>query len=323
VKKLVIQIPCYNEASALPITLSQLPRKIEGVDRVEWLIIDDGSTDGTVQAAEASGADHIVRHKSNLGLARAFQTGIEEALRVGAHIIVNTDADNQYRAEDISKLVEPILNGEADVVIGTRPVGSISHFSATKKLLQRVGSWFARKLSRTSVKDAPSGFRAISRDAALRMNILSEYTYTLETLIQAGQTGMVVKSVPVRTNAPMRPSRLISGQWTYVWKSLVTMVRIYMTYRPFEFFLLPGLVLCFGGGLLFLRYFVIMLQGGGKGHVQSVVVGAMLLVAGGGAVVLALVVDLIGVNRKLLEKQNRRLAELEAQVRGLGKSEDG
>ena len=282
--KLIIQIPCYNEAESLPLTLSQLPREVPGVDLVEWLVIDDGSEDDTAQVALAHGVDHLARHKGHLGLARAFETGLDKALQLGADIIVNTDADNQYRAEDIPALVAPILSGEADLVVGERPISEIEHFSWSKKRLQQLGSWVVRKMSRTSVRDAPSGFRAMSREAANRLNVLGFYTYTLETLIQAGHSYMAVKSVPIRINKPLRPSRLFSNPVSYVWKSLVTMIRIYITYSPFRGFALPGLVFLSLGGLLFLRYAYFLVQGAGKGHVQSVIVGALFLGAGGGPV---------------------------------------
>ena len=313
--KLIIQIPCYNEAESLPLTLGRLPRELPGVDVVEWLVIDDGSKDGTAQVALANGVDHLARHKGHFGLARAFETGLDTALRLGADIIVNTDADNQYRAEDIPVLIAPILSGEADLVVGERPISEIQHFSRSKKLFQRLGSWAVRKMSRTEVRDAPSGFRAMSREAAGRLNVLGFYTYTLETLIQAGHSAMVVKSVPVRINPPMRPSRLFANPVTYVWKSLVTMFRIYITYSPFRGFALPGLVFLGLGGLLFTRYAYFVFQGAGKGHVQSVIVGSLLLGTGGALFVVSLIVDLISANRKLLEKLNLRIISLESELK--------
>ena len=312
--KLIIQIPCFNEAESLPLTLSQLPREVPGVDVVEWLVIDDGSTDRTAQVALAHGVDHLARHKGHLGLARAFETGLDTAVHLGADIIVNTDADNQYHAGDIPALVAPILSGEADMVVGERPIQDIEHFSWSKKKLQQIGSWVVRKMSRTTVRDAPSGFRAMSREAANRLNVLGFYTYTLETLIQAGHSYMTVKSVPVRINKPMRPSRLFSNPVSYVYKSMVTMFRIYMTYSPFRGFALPGLVFLSLGGLLFLRYAYFVIQGAGKGHVQSVIVGALFLGAGGALFTVSLIVDLISANRKLLEKLNLRVTSLETAI---------
>ena len=234
--KLVIQIPCYNEAATLGTTLRELPRTVPGVDRVEWLVIDDGSTDATVAVAREHGVDHIVRLPVNRGLARAFMAGLEAALRVGADIIVNTDADNQYCAADIPALVAPVVAGRADMVIGARPIGDIAHFSPAKKLLQRIGSRVVQLASNTRVPDAPSGFRAFSLAAATQLNVFSSYTYTLETIIQAGQKGLVVDSVPVRVNADLRPSRLVRSVPQYLWRSGLTIGHIFLIYRPFRFF---------------------------------------------------------------------------------------
>ena len=234
--KLIIQIPCFNEEGSLPESLKYLPRQIPGFDSVQWLVVDDGSTDRTVEVARAAGVDHIISLASNGGLAKAFSAGLEECLRLGADVIVNTDADNQYNADDIPLLVEPILRGEADMVIGERPISSIRHFSPLKKLLQKWGSAVVRSMSRTDVRDAPSGFRAFSRDAAMRLNVFSEYTYTLETIIQAGQEGMVVKSVPIRVNGETRPSRLVKSIGSCVKRSVLTMFRVFVIYRPMRFF---------------------------------------------------------------------------------------
>ena len=239
--KLVIQIPCYNEAETLPVTLGQLPREVPGVDCVEWLVIDDGSRDKTAQVAREYGVDHVVQFKTNLGLARAFLAGLDAALQVGADIIVNTDADNQYRSDDIEALIRPILGGNAEIVVGARPISEILEFSFAKKLLQRFGSWVVRSVSSAEVPDAPSGFRAMSREAAMRLNVFSDYTYTLETIIQAGRKGIAIQSVPIRTNPSLRPSRLISSVPAYVRRSAETIVRISMTYRPFRFFAVPAL----------------------------------------------------------------------------------
>ena len=311
--KLIIQIPCYNEASTLPRALAELPREAPGFDVVEWLIIDDGSADATSAVAREHGVDHVVRHTSNLGLARAFMTGLEECIKRGADVIVNTDADNQYDARDIPRLIEPILAGKAELVVGARPIEQIAHFSPVKKALQRAGSAVVRIVSRTSVPDAPSGFRAISRRAAMQLNVFNSYTYTLETIIQAGHKGIPVTSVPVRTNADLRPSRLVRSIPSYVRRSLVTIVRIFMTYKPAPFFGIPGLVALLIGLGLGLRFFVYYLLGAGEGHIQSVILAALLMGTGFFLVVIGLVTDLISVNRKLLSKFDWKLAQLDRQ----------
>ena len=241
--KLIIQIPCHNEAGTLPVTLAALPRQVDGFEKVEWLIIDDGSTDQTAEVARRHGADHVVRHVRNRGLARAFMTGLEASVQLRADVIVNTDADNQYDARDIPALVGPILGGHADLVVGSRPIETIQHFSPIKKLLERLGSWVVRVASKTDIADAPSGFRALSRDAARQMMVFSKYTYTLETIIQAGQKAMAIKSVPVRVNGELRPSRLVRSIPSYVWRSMVTILRIFIVYRPFLFFGTIGVAL--------------------------------------------------------------------------------
>jgi glycosyltransferase involved in cell wall biosynthesis len=258
-RKLIIQIPCYNEAETLPITLDDLPRTVPGYDIVEWLIIDDGSTDKTAEVARQHGVDHIVSLRHNQGLARAFMVGIEACVRLGAHTIVNTDADNQYQAKYIPDLVEPILSGNADFVVGCRPVRDIEHFSPTKKLLQRLGSWTVRFASGADVQDAPSGFRAIHWETALHLNVFSNYTYTLETLIQAGRKNIRIKSVPVDVNGVLRPSRLIRSIPTYIRRSIVTILRIFLIYKPFRTFSVLGLLF----GLLFLAVFLRGMQGSG------------------------------------------------------------
>ncbi|MBI5099732.1 MAG: glycosyltransferase family 2 protein [Nitrospirae bacterium] len=310
-KKLIVQIPCYNEEGTLGITFSSLPRKIPGIDVVEWLIIDDGSTDRTTDVALSHNADHIVRLPINQGLAKAFVAGLEASVKAGADIIVNIDADNQYCADDIPKLIAPILSGEAEIVVGSRTISDIRHFSLAKKILQKIGSWVVRFTSRTDIPDAPSGFRAMSREAAMRLHVFNEYTYTLETIIQAGQKGMAIKSVPVRINKDLRPSRLVKSIPSYVRRSISTIVRIFMTYNPFGFFAIPG-VISFGLGLLlgfrFLYYYV---SGDGSGHVQSVILAALLLGIGFFLSVIGLVADLISVNRKLLEKIDWRLKQFE------------
>ena len=299
---LIIQIPCFNEATTLGITLASLPRAVPGFGRVEWMIIDDGSTDDTVAVAQAAGVDHIVRLAHNQGLARAFAAGIEAALRAGADVIVNTDADNQYRAEDIPKLTAPILAGDADLVIGARPIIDTPHFSPTKKALQLVGSMVVRMASRTEVVDAPSGFRALSRAAAERLHVHGEYTYTLETIIAAGQSRMAVASVPIRTNPDLRPSRLVKSVPGYVLRSAITILRSFATYKPLRFFCGIGLVLFAGGFALGLRYLYLAVLGDGDGHVQSVILSALLVGMGVFTGLIGIVADLIAVNRELLEK---------------------
>lgn len=309
--KLVIQIPCYNEQDSLPIALAELPRTVEGFDEVEWLIIDDGSVDRTVEVALANGVDHVARHTVNSGLAVAFMTGLEASLRAGADVIVNTDADNQYRADDIPALVAPVLAGEADMVVGARPISEIEHFSPSKKFLQGLGSWAVRAVSRTTVPDAPSGFRAISRKAALRMNVFNQHTYTLETLIQAGQQGMSVATVPVRVNADLRESRLVKSISHYIRRSVVTMVRGFMTYKPLKFFMMPGLALTFAGLLVGARFLYFFFTGEGGGHVQSLILTAVLMIVGFQLMLFGLLADLSGVNRKQLEEVQLRLRRLE------------
>ena len=310
VNKVIIQIPCLNEAKTLGITLSTLPRTLDGVNIVEWLVVDDGSTDETVEIARSLGVDHIVRHNKNLGLARAFETGIEAAVRAGADIIVNTDADNQYCADDIPKLIKPIMEG-ADIVIGSRPIEDMEHFSWLKKKLQKLGSQFIRTISNTDIPDAPSGFRAISKDAALRLNIFSEYTYTLETIIQAGQKNMTITSVDVRVNDDLRPSRLVSSLPSYIKRSVVTAARIFITYRPLRFFASAGAIVFFMGLMIGLRFVYFYISGNGDGHIQSLILTAILLLIGFQLIIIGIVADLISVNRKLLEKIDGRLKRLE------------
>ncbi len=318
--KLIIQIPCYNEAPTLGITLEALPREIPGVDSVQWLIIDDGSVDSTVEVAKEYNVDHIVRLPQNQGLARAFMAGIDECLRQGADIIVNTDADNQYCADDIEKLVQPIVDGKAQMVVGQRPIEDTPHFSKLKKVLQKVGSWVVRQVSNAEVADAPSGFRAISRATAMQLNVFNDYTYTLETLIQAGQNNMAVTSVPIRTNADLRPSRLFKSIRGYVSRSATTIIRIFMTYRPLQFFAIPGAALCATSLFLCMRYLVFYLMGSGAGHIQSLLLAGILMSAGLLSVVVGLIGDLISVNRKLLEKINWRVQQLDASVADLQQS---
>jgi len=305
-KKLIIQIPCFNEEETLPAALADLPREVEGFERVEWLIIDDGSVDNTAEVARENGVHHVVRHTRNQGLARAFMTGLERGLELGADVIVNTDADNQYNGADIHNLVVPIVKGEADLVIGERPIESIEHFSMLKKWLQRLGSWVVRKASDTDVPDAPSGFRAISRAAATELNVFNDYTYTLETIIQAGQRSMAIASVPVRVNEDLRPSRLVKSIPSYIKRSVFTIIRIFVIYRPFRFFASIGAVI-FGLGLLLgLRFVIYWMLGEGAGHVQSLILAAVLLIAGFQTVLVAFLADQLAANRLLLQQVRSR-----------------
>ena len=302
--KLIIQIPCYNEAETLGIALSALPRQVPGFDSVEWLIIDDGSTDDTVKVALSHGVDHVVRHTRNQGLARGFMNGLQACLEHGADVIVNTDADNQYEADDIPLLTAPIVNGKADIVIGARPIQAIEHFSPIKKLLQKLGSWVVRVASKTSIPDAPSGFRAMSRSAAQRLTVFSDYTYTLETIIQAGQKNMAITSVPIRVNGDLRPSRLVKSISSYIRRSIVTIIRVFVIYRPFRFFASIGITL-FGLGFLIGMRFVykwLTTDNGYDGHVQSLILASSLMVIGFQTILIAFVADLLSANRKLLEE---------------------
>jgi len=316
--KLIIQIPCFNEAESLPVTLQQLPRNLEGVDSIEWLIIDDGSTDDTIQVAKQHGVDHVVRLIAHQGLATGFMAGIHACIDLGADIIVNTDADNQYHAGDIPRLIQPILDGKAEFVVGERPISEIKHFSPLKKLFQKWGSWFVRVVSNTNVPDAPSGFRAFSREAAMRMHVFSNYTYTIETIIQAGLRGMAVTSVPIRTNGFLRKSRLISNVPAYLYRSLSTIIRIFMTYRPLVFFVVPGSIAFLLGTLLGLRflYFFFVTQTS-SGHIQSLILTAVLLILGGLLIIFGLIADLISSNRKLIEDVEYRLYKTQEQINDL------
>jgi glycosyltransferase involved in cell wall biosynthesis len=309
--KLIIQIPCYNEAQTLAIALQDLPRSVKGFDTVEWLIVNDGSTDNTVDVAKSHGVDHVVSFARNQGLARAFMAGLDACLRLGADVIVNTDADNQYSAEDIPFLLQPILDGKAEMVIGSRPISEIDHFSLTKKLLQKLGSLVVRLTSRTSVPDAPSGFRAISREAALRLNVFNEYTYTLETLIQAGQKNMAITSVPVRVNEDLRPSRLVKSIFSYIKNSVITIARIFVVYKPFRFFMTIGFVLFSAGFVIGLRFLYYYFREGGEGHVQSLILASILLGIGFQTMLVAFLADLLAVNRRLMEDVQYRLKKMQ------------
>jgi glycosyltransferase involved in cell wall biosynthesis len=309
--KLIIQIPCYNEAGTLSIALAALPREVAGFDTVEWLIIDDGSQDDTAGIANACGVDHIVRFTRNQGLAAAFLAGLDACLAAGADVIVNTDADNQYDATYIPALTAPILAGKADMVIGARPIGSIEHFSGLKKRLQNLGSWVVRAASNTSVPDAPSGFRAMSRKAAMELNVFNEYTYTLETIIQAGQKRLAVVSIPISVNGDLRPSRLVRSIPSYVWRSLIVICRIFVTYKPFLVFTAVGSAFLTVGFAIGLRFLYHYFNGQGGGHVQSVILAALLLGVGFFLIVGGVIADLISVNRKLLERVDYRLRRIE------------
>lgn len=310
--KLIIQIPCHNEERTLPATLVDLPRTVRGFDSVEWLVIDDGSRDRTAEAARAGGVDHVVRFSRNRGLARAFEAGIAACLARGADVIVNTDADNQYDASCIPDLVEPILRGEADIVVGCRPIESIAHFSWLKKRLQRLGSWLMRRVTGGDVTDAVSGFRALSREAALHVVVTSDYTYTLETLVAATHQRFKVAAVNVRTNRMLRPSRLIGSMWRYLGRQLVTLMRVYSMYRPLRVFLTTGSLAIAGGLALIVRYLILKyVYGEGKGHVQSVVAAGLLLNVGALLVMMGVMADVIRANRLYLERLIYRVRRLE------------
>jgi glycosyltransferase involved in cell wall biosynthesis len=309
--KVVIQIPCYNEAESLPITLAALPAELTGVDELEILVVDDGSTDGTGAVAAAHGVTHVITHGRNMGLAAAFLSGLRAALISGADIVVNLDADNQYCADCIPDLIKPIMDGQAEMVIGARSIDTIQDFSTVKKVLQRLGSWAVRQASGTDVPDAPSGFRAISREAALKIRVYNDYTYTLETIIQAGQKGIPIKSVPVKTNKSLRPSRLVSSIPRYILKSVITIVRIFIVYRPFRFFFSAGAGLAGVGTLIGLRFLWFYLTDQGGGHVQSLILASILVGIGFQTVVVAFLADLLSVNRRFLEEIDYRMRKQE------------
>ena len=313
--KLIIQIPCFNEADSLPETLIALPRQIEGIDIIEILIIDDGSKDNTSDVARRFGVHHIVRHRTNRGLAAAFQSGINKALAEGADIIVNTDADNQYEGQDIGKLVAPVLAGEADIVVGDRGVRNNAHFGPFKRLLQMFGSATVKRLSNTQITDAVSGFRAISRAAAQKINITSSFSYTTEMLIQAGRKRMAVVSVPVRTNGAVRPSRLFKSIPQFITNTGATMIRAYAMYNPLKVFVLAGAVLFLLGVMPIIRFLWFFINGEGQGHLQSIVIGGSLMTLGVVAVMFGAVADLVGRNRQLLEQTLERLHDLEDTLR--------
>lgn len=300
--KLCIQIPCFNEEEYLPLTLRDLPRTVAGVDVIETVVIDDGSVDRTAEIARALGA-HVVSIAVNRGLANAFVVGVETCLARGADVVVNTDADNQYCGEDIAKLVAPILAGQADLVIGARPIVEIESFSRVKKTLQRIGSWVVRVLSHTPVADATSGFRAMSREAALQVNVFSRYTYTLETIVQAAHRGMRVMSIPVRVNASTRQSRLVQSNLHYFWRSGSDLIRIFVVYRPFRSFMLPAITLFAIATIIALRFvFYLLTSEGGAGHIQSLILAAILYGLSGALMAVAFLGDLYAINRRMLEE---------------------
>jgi glycosyltransferase involved in cell wall biosynthesis len=308
--KLIVQIPCLNEEATLPQTLRSIPRSIPGVDVVEVLVVDDGSSDRTAEVARDHGADHVVRFTRRKGLAAGFMAGLDAALRLGADIIVNTDADNQYPGEDIPRLLAPILAGEADMVVGDRGVQDVAHFSWTKRRLQRLGSWVVRKVSGTQIADATSGFRALTRDAALRINIVSEFTYTLESIIQAGKKKMAIAHLPIQAHET-RPSRLFSSTWDYVKRSAATILRIYAMYEPLKVFVILGTVLLSAGLGLGLRYTWFWWQGDVRGHLQSALASVVLLIFGVMTLQWGILADVIAANRKLIEDVLYRIRKME------------
>src|SRR3954468_18568183 len=309
--KLVIQIPCLNEEETLPATLRELPRSVEGFDEVEWLIIDDGSTDRTIEVAREQGVDHIVRLTNNKGLASGFQAGLDAALKLGADVIVNTDADNQYYGPDIPKLVAPILAGEADMVVGDREVMTIDHFSPAKKSLQRLGSWVVRQASQTTVPDTTSGFRAYNREAALQLQVVSKFTYTLETIIQAGKMTVAIDHVPIRTNEKTRESRLFPSTWSYVRRNGVSIFRIYSMYEPLKVFMTAAMLVALAALVVWTRFLVSWIQGEGAGHVQSLILGAVLFNAAVVLAALGVLGDLLSGQRIMLQRIFERVRRLE------------
>jgi glycosyltransferase involved in cell wall biosynthesis len=311
VSKLIIQIPCLNEAETLPGTLRDLPRSLPGIDRIEILVIDDGSRDGTADVARANGVHHVVRFRRRKGLAAAFVAGVDAALKLGADFIVNTDADNQYVGEDIATLIAPLVRGEADIVIGDRNIQALSEMSPHKKRLQRLGSWVVRQVSGTQVPDTTSGFRAYTREAALRMTIVSEFSYTLESIIQAGKKRMAIAHVPIRTNPRVRPSRLFDSIWSYIKASTATIVRIYAMYEPLKVFSYIGAAIFLAGAALVVRFLYYYFTGAGMGHVQSLILSAVLMIVGFQVLLIGLVSDMISGNRKLLEDVLYRVRSIE------------
>lgn len=313
VMKLIIQIPCYNEAETLKIALDDLPKHIDGIDEIEYLIINDGSKDDTVKVALDWGVHYVVNFTRNKGLAKGFMAGLNACLSYGADIIVNTDADNQYCGDDIETIVRPILLGKADIVVGERPIDNTEHFSPLKKKLQHFGSWVVRKASKTDIPDAPSGFRAFSREAALRLNVINDYTYTLETIVQAGRNKMAIISVPIRTNGELRPSRLFGSMFGYIKKSMLTIVRAFLMYRPLQFFTIIGVILFLIGTGIGIRFLVYYFNGLGSGHIQSLILASMMIILGVMTEIVGLQADIIAANRKLLEDIQYHVRKLDCE----------
>jgi glycosyltransferase involved in cell wall biosynthesis len=309
--KLIIQIPCYNEEETLPVTIADLPKMIDGIDVIEYLVINDGSQDRTVEVAYEAGVHHIVNFKSNRGLANAFTAGVDACLRLGADIIVNTDADNQYCGADVKTLVKPILNNDADIVVGERPITSTEHFSSTKKRMQRFGSFVVRVASGTDVPDAPSGFRAYSREAALRLNVINNYTYTLETIIQAGHNQIPITSVPIQTNPDLRSSRLFKSVASYIRRSMIVIMRSFMMYKPLKFFSILGGLIAAVGLAFVVRWLILYFQGHGSGNVQSLILSAMLIMIGVQFIIAGLQADIFSANRKILEDIQYRVRKMD------------
>lgn len=309
--KLIVQIPCYNEEKTLPETVRDIPRDIDGIDKVEILIIDDGSTDKTVAIAEEIGVDHIIRNTNNKGLAHSFLTGLDACLRLGADIIVNTDGDNQYKGHHIPKLIAPILAGTAEIVVGNRQTENIPHFSWTKKKLQRIGSLVVRVLSETDIPDAVSGFRAFSREAAMTINIVSDYSHTIETIIQAGKKKVAITSVPIETNPKTRDSRLMKSIPRFLMRQFDTTIRTYAMYKPLRVFSYMGFLFILCGLIPSVRFLIYYMMGQGGGHIQSLILAAILFIVGFQVLILGLIGDVLSFNRKLLEKILIRVKRIE------------
>ncbi len=319
--KLIIQIPCYNEAETLEIALNDLPKTIEGIDEIEYLIINDGSTDKTVEVAANWGVHYVVNFARNKGLAKGFMAGLNACLEYGADIIVNTDADNQYCGADVETIVRPILEGKADIVVGERPIDQTEHFSPLKKKLQHFGSWVVRKASKTDIPDAPSGFRAFSREAALRLNVINDYTYTLETIVQAGRNKMAIISVPVRTNGELRPSRLFGSMFGYIKKSMLTIIRAFLMYRPLQFFATLGTILLLFGVGIGVRFLIYFASGEGAGHIQSLILASMMIILGVMTGIVGMQADIIAGNRKLLEDIQYHVRKMDCEKKEKEKSD--
>lgn len=314
--KLIIQIPCYNEAETLEIALNDLPKAIEGIDEIEYLIINDGSTDKTVETALNWGVHYVVNFARNKGLAKGFMAGLNACLEYGADIIVNTDADNQYCGADVETIVRPILEGKADIVVGERPIDQTEHFSPLKKKLQHFGSWVVRKASKTDIPDAPSGFRAFSREAALRLNVINDYTYTLETIVQAGRNKMAIVSVPIRTNGELRPSRLFGSMFGYIKRSMLTIIRAFLMYRPLQFFATLGIILLLFGVGIGIRFLIYFASGEGAGHIQSLILASMMIILGVMTGIVGMQADIIAGNRKLLEDIQYHVRKMDCEKKG-------